>query len=132
MQLQHRLPNEIIDVVYFHPEDNHETRIAKLKKFFKNYRFKRELKYAFLLNFLRLSEEVERLGKNGGQAIIPGNFKRRYKRTAHTILVVVAHVYTLQSTSDVLTRSNLPSFPSIFALFLIRNYKSRSIEYNFN
>ena len=67
--------------MYFQPEDNRETTIDKREKVEKN---KYELKMTFLLNFLRLSEEVEMLGKTVEQVVIPCNFKR-YKRT-HTIL----------------------------------------------
>ena len=39
------------EVVYFQPEDNHET-IAESQKL-KKFRFKHELKSTFLFNFLR-------------------------------------------------------------------------------
>ena len=48
------------------PESNHETRITKGKKVKENDRFKHYLKMTFLLNFIRLSQEVETLKKNGG------------------------------------------------------------------
>ena len=59
MQLQQRLPNEITvkiskkNAVYFQPEDNHKTSIAKREKV------------------------------KMGQVVIPGNFKRRYKRSPY-------------------------------------------------
>ena len=59
------LPISEKDVVYFQPKDKHET-IAESKKVLKDYRFKHELKITFLFNFLRKTEEVETLGKNGG------------------------------------------------------------------
>ena len=37
--------------VYFQPDDNHETRIAKRKKILK-YRFKHDLKLTFIFRFL--------------------------------------------------------------------------------
>ena len=57
-----------------------------------------------------------------GQAVIPGDFKRSYKRSPYDsgVLVSLTHcsqVYTLQSTDYVLTRSRLPSFLSILAHF---------------
>ena len=54
MTLQHKLPNQITEkfskknAVYFQPEDNHETRIAKKQKVLQNYTFKHELKITFL------------------------------------------------------------------------------------
>ena len=41
------------DVVYFQPEDNHETRIAKSEKVLINYRLKHDLKITFIFNFLQ-------------------------------------------------------------------------------
>ena len=53
----------------------------KAKKFLKNYRLKNVLKITFLFHFLRLQRRLKRQGKTVGQAVIPGNFKRRYKRS---------------------------------------------------
>ena len=39
------------DAVYFQPEENHETIIAKRGKVLKNYMFKHQLKATFLFNF---------------------------------------------------------------------------------
>ena len=50
--------------MYFQPEENHKTRIAKSEKV-KHYRFKHELEISFLFNFLCQTEEVETSGKNG-------------------------------------------------------------------
>ena len=68
MQLQQRLPYLKIqtDVVYFQSEDNCKRKLAKKEKVKQSNRFKQELKMIFLFNFLRLSEVVETLGKNGG------------------------------------------------------------------
>ena len=43
----------------------------------------------FLFNFLRVSEKFEMLGKTVEQAVIPGNFKRRYKRSPYDSGVLV-------------------------------------------
>ena len=41
------------DVVYFQPEDNHETRIAESEKVLINYRLKHDFKITFIFNFLQ-------------------------------------------------------------------------------
>ena len=51
--------------ISFQLEVNHETRIAKSGKFKKITGSNTRLNY-FSFNFLRLTEEVEALGKNGG------------------------------------------------------------------
>ena len=56
------------DNVYFQPEDNRENKNSQIKKYEKNNRFKHELKMTCLFNFLRLSEVVEKLGKNSGES----------------------------------------------------------------
>ena len=70
------------DAVYFWVEDNHET-IARRGKVLKNCRLKHELKITFLFNFYAKLRRLKRLGKTVGQAVIPGNFKRRYKRSSY-------------------------------------------------
>ena len=68
--------------MYLQPEDNHET-IAQREKALKSYRFKHELKITFLFNFYAKLRRLKRFGKTVGQGIIPGNFKRRYKRSPY-------------------------------------------------
>ena len=51
--------------MYFQPEDNHETIIAKTGEVLRNYGFKHELKLTFF-EFLRETKEVETLEKNDG------------------------------------------------------------------
>ena len=70
--------------MYVQPEENRETRIGKKEKV-KNNRFKDELKMTFLFNFEIL--RLKRLGKTVEQAVIPGNFKRRYRRYNSGVLV---------------------------------------------
>ena len=55
------------------------------------------------------------------------NVRKNGGASSHTC----AHVYTLQSTSDVLTRRSLPSF-LFWLIFPNRNYKLRPVEYNVN
>ena len=62
------------------------------------------------------------------QAVIPGNFKRRYKRSPYDC-VCCSTKSLFSSIGDVVGRSRLPS-PLILAHFPNRNYQSRSIEYN--
>ena len=62
------------------------------------------------------------------QAVIPGNFKRRYKRSPYDC-VCCSTKSLFSSIGDVLSRSRLPS-PLILAHFPNRNYQSRSIKYN--
>ena len=71
--------------MYFQLEDNRKTRIAKREKVKKKTR----VEMTFLFNFLRVSEKVEMLGKTVEQAVIPGNFKRRYKRSPYDSGVLV-------------------------------------------
>ena len=52
--------------VYFKPEDNHKTIIAKTGKVLRNYRFKHELKMTFLVNFYAKHRKLKREGKNDG------------------------------------------------------------------
>ena len=47
-----------------------------MKKVKQNNRFKHELKMTSLFKNLRVSEEFETLGKNGGKAVIPGNVQK--------------------------------------------------------
>ena len=68
----------IKDAVYFQPEDNHET-IAKREKVKKKLQVQHELKITFLFNFYAKLRRLKRLGRTVGRAVIPGNFKRRYK-----------------------------------------------------
>ena len=70
--------------MYFQPEDNHKTIIAKRGKFIRNYRFKYELKMTFL--FKKKGNVREKMV---GQEVIPGNFKRRYKRSAYDSGVLI-------------------------------------------
>ena len=104
------------------------------RKSFKKLQVQTRVENAF--SFLREIEDVETLGKNGGQAVIPGSFKRRYEIRFWRLDLIIHcyHVYTLQSTGDVSTRlkSSLPSFLSILAHFPNQNYQSLSKEYNFN
>ena len=48
------------DAVYFQPEDNHETIIAKTGKVLRNYGFKHELKMTFLFNFYAKQRRLKR------------------------------------------------------------------------
>ena len=51
--------------MYFEPEDNHETRIAKRERV-KKWQVEHELKMTFLFHFLRVSGKVKTLEKWGG------------------------------------------------------------------
>ena len=76
--------------MYFQPEDNHERIIAKRGKFFKKLKVQTRVENDFSFSFLRETEEVEMLGKKMvGQAVIPGNFKRRYKRSPYDSGVLI-------------------------------------------
>ena len=57
--------------------------------------------------------------KTVGQAVIPGNFKRRCKRSPYDsgVLFYWLTVLTPQSTSNVSMQSSLPSFLSFLAQF---------------
>ena len=124
--------------MYFQPEDNRATWEAESgEKVFKNYRFKHEWNITFLFNFLRWTEEVETIGKNGGESSHTWKLQEKVRekpiRFWRIILLThYAHVYTLQSTSDVLKQSSLSSFLSIWLIFSDRNYMLCLIDYNFN
>ena len=115
------------------PEDNHETKL-KRKSFKKLHSFKHELKITF---FFYWNFGEKRWGK---QWYFNSATSREDIREAHTILAYCftdslcsLHVYTPQSTNNVLTQTGLLSFLCQFWLiFPNRNYRSRSIEYNFN
>ena len=120
--------------MYFQPEDNHET-IAKREKLKKKLQVQHELKITFLFNFYAKLRRLKRLGRTVGRAVIPGNFKRRYKIPGRPIgfwrIVLLTHcsnVFILQSTGEVVYRR----FFQFRLIFLNQNYQSRSIEYNFN
>ena len=68
----------------------------------------------FLLKFLRLLEEVETLGKNGGASRHTKKLQGSpYDYGIFFLLTPCCHVYSPQSTGDVLTQSSLPSSLSI-------------------
>ena len=97
----------------------HKTSSQKRKGFKKLHWFKHELNITFF-NFLRWTEEVETLRCK--QSYLATS--REDIRKAHTILAYCftdslcsLHVYTPQSTSNVLTQSGLLSFLSILAPF---------------
>ena len=46
--------------MYFQPEDNHETMIAKTGKVLRNYELKHDLKMTFLLNFYAKQRRLKR------------------------------------------------------------------------
>ena len=70
--------------MYFQPENNHDTIIAKKLHF--NYRFKHGLKMTFLFNFYAETEEVETLGEKqlGKQSYLATSGEDI--REAHTIV----------------------------------------------
>ena len=72
-----------------------------------------------------------------GQAVIPGNFKRRYKRSPYdpgvlfywlTVLTCIHSNRLVMSWRKVVYRR----FFQFWLIFPNRTYKSRSIEHNFN
>ena len=72
-----------------------------------------------------------------GQAIISGNFKKRYEKPIRFWFIVLlthySHVYTLQSTTHVFKHKVV--YRRFFQFWFIlpnQNYQSCSIEYNFN
>lgn len=101
------------DAVYFRAENNHETKEKEKKPRLVQTWVEND----FSFNFHAYQRWLIRWGKIFGQAVIPGNFKRRSQwpiRFWYIVLVTHrSHVYTLQSTGDVLTRSTLPSSLSV-------------------
>ena len=97
------------------PEDNHETRIVE-----------REVKKITGLNtnWKLLFFEFFYAQRKIGEVAIPGDFKRRCNREAHTIL---ACCFTNSLVSRVCTRH----FFQFWLIFPNRNYPSRSIECHF-
>ena len=65
--------------MYFQPEENLETRIAKNEKVLKNM----SRKILFFLIFYAKQGRLKSYGKTKGKAVIPGNFKRGCKRSPY-------------------------------------------------
>ena len=115
MQLQQRLPNSITEKIpkrchVFSARGhswNDNSQKRKSKKIIINNRFKRELKMTFLLIFYAYQWRLRRQGKMVEQAVIPGNFKRRYRRSP-----ILAYCFTDSLFSRVyssIDRSSLSS-----------------------
>ena len=116
--------------MYFQPEDNHKTIIAKRGKVLRNYRFKHKLKMTFHWGW-NVREKV------AGQAAIPRNFKRRCKRSPYdfgvliyqfTVITWILFNRPVMSTLEVIYHH----FFQLWLIFPNQNYQSRSKEYNFN
>ena len=65
--------------MYFQPEENLETRIAKNEKVLKNM----SQKLIFFLIFYAKQGRLKSYGKTKGKAVIPGNFKKGCKRSPY-------------------------------------------------
>ena len=78
---------------------------------------KTTLKLLIFLIFYAKQRKLKRWGKMVGQTVIPGNFKRGYRRSPYDS----SFLYTLQSTSDVLTRSRFFQFGSFSQTGTISN-----------
>ena len=98
---------------------------------------KNVLKITFLFHFLRLQRRLKRQGKMVGQAIFPGNFKKRYKRSPYdsgvlfywlTVLTWILFNQPVMSQREVVYRR----FFKFWLILPNQNYQSRSKEYNFN
>ena len=71
------------DVVYFQPEENHKTRIAKSEKVLNITGSNTSWKLVFFLIFYAKQKRLKHQGKTVRQSVIPGNFKRRYRRSPY-------------------------------------------------
>ena len=72
--------------MYFQPEDNHGKRTVERKELEKkkiNGVNTSELKITFLSNFLHFQRSLTRWRKIGGANCIPGQIKRKYKRSLY-------------------------------------------------
>ena len=93
-------------------------------------------KVVFFLIFYAKQRRLKRQGKMVGQAVLPGNFKKRYKRSPYdsgvlfywlTVLTWILFNQPVMSQRVVYRR-----FFKFWLIFPYRNYKSRYIEYNFS
>ena len=88
-----------------------EQEYQNEKNVLKNHRL------LFFLIFYAKQRKLKRWGKMVRQTVIPGNFKRGYRRSPYDS----SFLYTLQSTSDVLTRSRFFQFGSFSQTGTISN-----------
>ena len=95
----YRIKKSEKDVVYFQPEENHKTRIAKSEKVLNITGSKTSWKLVFFLIFYAKQKRLKHQGKTVRQSVIPGNFKEDIGE-AHTIL---AYCYTESLCSRVNT-----------------------------
>ena len=79
----YRIKQSEKDVVFFQPEENHKTRIAKSEKVLNITGSKTSWKLVFFLIFYAKQKRLKHQGKTVRQSVIPGNFKRRYWRSPH-------------------------------------------------
>ena len=83
------------DVVYFQPEENHKTRIAKSEKVLNITGSNTSWKLVFFLIFYAKQKRLKHQGKTVRQSVIPGNFKRRYRRSPYDSGVLLYWVAVL-------------------------------------
>ena len=94
-------------------------------------------KLLVFLIFYAKQERFKRQGKTVEQAVVPGSFKRRYKRSPYDSGVLF---YWLSALACIHVNRPVMSwrevvyrlFPQFWRIFPIWNYMWRSIEYNFN